>query len=176
MLTVIVGGARSGKSALAEQLGRGHDGEVVFVATCPRIDGDDELAARIDRHRAERPAQWTTIEEELDLERAIRDAGTAMVIVDCLTTWLGNLTFRAWDADRILAAAEAARIRASTREAPTVVISNEVGLGIVPADAGSRAYRDLLGRVNATWVASADRSLFMVAGRALPLHDPLELL
>ena len=69
----------------------------------------------------------------------------------------------------------AARARASARSTPTVVVSNEVGLGIVPADADSRSYRDLLGRINATWAAAADRALLMVAGRALALHDPHEL-
>ena len=98
------------------------------------------------------------------------------MIVDCLTTWLGNVTHHGWESERILAESDSARSRAAERGAPTVVVSNEVGLGIVPADADSRAYRDLLGRINASWVAAADRALLMVAGRALPLHDPDQLL
>jgi adenosyl cobinamide kinase/adenosyl cobinamide phosphate guanylyltransferase len=176
MLIVVLGGARSGKSALAERLGRQHDGDVVFIATCPRIDGDEELATRIARHRAERPQHWTTIEEELDLDGALDAAGAAMVIVDCLTTWLGNVSYHGWQPDRILETSGTVCGRAAARAAPTVVISNEVGLGIVPADADSRAYRDLLGRINTSWVAAADRALLMVAGRALALHDPGGLL
>lgn len=176
MLTVVLGGARSGKSALAERLGRDHDGEVVFIATCPRIEGDEELAMRIARHRAERPQHWQTVEEELDLGRALDAAGSAMVIVDCLTTWLGNVSYHGWEPDRIMATSDSSRDRAAARAAPTVVISNEVGLGIVPADPGSRTYRDLLGRINTSWVAAADRALLMVAGRALALHESEKLL
>jgi len=176
MLTFLVGGARSGKSALAEQLGRVHDGPVTYIATCPRIPGDDELAGRIARHRAERPAAWATIEEEVALAAAIRDAGEAMAIVDCLTTWVGNLLHHRWDVDRITEASEVALDAATERNGPTVVVSNEVGLGIVPADLATREYRDVLGQINRMWAAAADRALFLVAGRALALHDPHELL
>jgi adenosyl cobinamide kinase/adenosyl cobinamide phosphate guanylyltransferase len=176
MLTFLVGGARSGKSALAERLGRVHQGAVTYVATCPRIPGDDELAGRIARHRADRPSTWATVEEEVELATAIRDAGNAMVIVDCLTTWVGNLMHHRWDADRITKASEAALAASAERTQPTIVVSNEVGLGIVPADLATREYRDVLGQVNRAWATAADRALFLVAGRALALHDPHELL
>ena len=176
MLTVLVGGARSGKSALAEQLGSQHHGDVTYIATCPRIAGDAELADRIARHRSVRPAAWTTIEEQVDLAGAIREAGDAMVIIDCLTTWVGNLLHHGKTADEVVNASADALAAARHRTQATIVVSNEVGLGIVPSDQSTREYRDLLGQVNGAWVAGADRALFLVAGRALALHDPLELL
>lgn len=176
MLTLILGGARSGKSSLAEDVGRRSGGRVTFVATCPRIAGDDELAARIERHRADRPAEWTTIEEELDLAAAIDAAGDGVLIVDCLTLWVGNLQHHGRSPDDVAAASRAAIDRVRRRSGDTVVVSNEVGLGIVPADAGTREYRDLLGHVNRDWATAADQALFLIAGRALPLHRPDELL
>jgi adenosyl cobinamide kinase/adenosyl cobinamide phosphate guanylyltransferase len=176
MLTVLLGGARSGKSALAEQLGREHAGPVTYIATCPRIEGDTELADRIERHRAARPSEWTTIEEQLDLARAIQATREPLVIVDCLTTWVGNLLHHGWAPERVLADCDACLVAAQQRSGTTIVVSNEVGLGIVPGDPATREYRDLLGQVNRLWVARADRALLLVAGRALALHDPYGLL
>lgn len=176
MLTVLLGGARSGKSALAEELGRRSGRRVAFVATCPRIPGDADLAGRIARHRADRPADWTTIEEELDLAAAIDAGGDGFLIVDCLTLWVANLQFDGRAPEAILDASERALAAVARRTGDTVVVSNEVGQGIVPADAGTREYRDLLGRVNRAWVTAADRALLLVAGRALPLADPHDLL
>ena len=96
MLTVLLGGARSGKSSAAIRLARESAGDVCFVATSPRIGGDDEIDARIAAHRAERPATWQTIETETDLAGAITATGDAFVIVDCLTVWLGNLVRVRW--------------------------------------------------------------------------------
>lgn len=176
MLTVLLGGARSGKSALAERLASDGDESVTYLATCPRIDGDDDLAARIARHRADRPAHWVTIEEERDLAAAIARVGAGTLIIDCLTTWVSNLQFTGVDQHDVLRHSEAAVDAARRRRGRTIVISNEVGLGIVPIDAGVREYRDLLGRVNQQWVSVADHALLLVAGRALPLRRPEELL
>lgn len=148
---------------------------VTYIATAPRIQGDHDLDARIARHRADRPAHWSTIEEELDLAGALRQARDAFAIVDCLTTWTGNLQYHGRDETHALAATDAAIAAAIGRTATTVVVTNEVGMGIVPADALTREYRDLLGRINQRWVAAADRAMLMVAGRALPLHDPDEI-
>lgn len=172
MLRLLLGGARSGKTSLAVRLGRDHDGPVTYLATCPRIDGDSELAVRIADHQAERPAAWSTVEEEHDLAAALSAAGTAFVIVDCLTTWVGNLLFRGDDEAEVREASERAVAVAANRGAPTVVVSNEVGLGIVPESPLGREYRDVLGRVNQQWAAAADEALFLVAGRAIRLEQP----
>lgn len=171
MLTVLLGGARSGKSTAALRIAERSGGAVCFVATSPRIDGDDELDRRIETHRAERPPAWRTIEAELDLAAAVTDAGDAHTIVDCLTVWLGNLLHHGRTDDEILAASTAALANVTARDADTTVVTNEVGLGIVPAEAMTRRYRDLLGCVNQQWVAASDRALLLVAGRALPLTD-----
>ena len=176
MLTFLIGGARSGKSALALELATAHMGDVVYVATSPRIEGDVDLDRRIDAHRAERPAAWTTIEEPLDLTSALALAADSFVIVDCITLWVSNLLWRGDDEDVITGAARDAATAAATRTAPTVVISNEVGLGVHPATDVGRQFRDVLGRVNQIWAAAAERSLLLVAGRALPLHDPRTVL
>ena len=164
-LVVLVGGARAGKSALAVKLAREWDGPVVYVATAEA--GDDEMALRISRHRDERPAEWRTIEEPVALREALEAVGTdAYAIVDCLTLWVANLLERG---DDVVAEAEAAAEIAATRDAPTIVITNEVGLGIVPATSLGREYRDVLGAVNAAFVSRADEAVLVVAGRTLPL-------
>ena len=176
MLTFVLGGARSGKSAFALELAAAHEGGVVFVATSPRIEGDADLDRRIDAHRAERPATWTTIEEPIDLVAALALAADSFVIVDCVTLWVSNLLWRGDDEHVITAAARETATAAAARKAPTVVISNEVGLGVHPATDVGRHFRDVLGRVNQIWAAAAERSLLLVAGRALPLHDPRTVL
>ena len=176
MLTVLLGGARSGKSALAiEVAARGGD-IVTYVATSPAIEGDNDLAVRIARHRAERPSNWVTIEEELDLVGAVAQVGTRVVIIDCLTVWAGNMLHHGHEERAMLDVSDAAIRAISDRDLNVVVVSNEVGLGIVPVNELAREYRDVLGRVNQRWVAAADHALFMAAGRALPLRDPWELL
>ncbi len=175
MLTVLLGGARSGKSSLAVRLGQRHRGPVIYVATSPRIDGDDDLDMRISAHRAERPPHWTTVEEELDLADAV-SGHDGLVIVDCLTVWLGNLVHHGRGDSEIDDANAAAIAAVRSRSGDTIVISNEVGSGIVPDHPLARSYRDQLGRLNQSWVAAADRALFLVAGRALALHDPDDLL
>jgi adenosylcobinamide kinase / adenosylcobinamide-phosphate guanylyltransferase len=172
-VTLLLGGARSGKSALAVELGRRHDGGVTFIATAPA--SDDDMVARIGRHRAERPG-WPTIDEPVDLAGALAAAGDDLAIVDCLTLWVSNLMLRGDGDDDIAGHAEAAAAAAVARPAPTVVISNEVGLGLHPETELGRRYRDLLGRVNQQWARMADMTLLLVAGRALTLSDPAALL
>jgi adenosyl cobinamide kinase/adenosyl cobinamide phosphate guanylyltransferase len=165
---VLLGGARSGKSALAVDWGCAHDGPVTFVATGEA--GDDEMAARIRRHREGRPSGWTTVEAPIDPTPAVTGApGDALVIVDCLTLWVAN-AFGDLDDAAVLARADALGAAAAARPAPTVVVTNEVGTGIVPADPATRRYRDLLGGVNTAVVAHAAAAWLLVAGRALALH------
>ena len=137
-------------------------GPWVYVATAEAHDA--EMAARVAAHRAGRVAGWETSEAPLDLPAALARAGSAPALVDCLTLWLTNLMF----ADRDMAEARAALLAALRRRAaPTVLVSNEVGLGIVPENALARAFRDEAGRLHQAVAAQADRVVFMIAG--LPL-------
>ena len=177
-ITLLIGGARSGKSDLAVEIGERHEGAgrgpVTFIATAQRFDAD--MDHRISRHRAERPP-WPTIEEPLALDAAFASVPAgALAIVDCLTLWVSNAMFADWSDDNTEDAAERFAMIAVDRDGPTVVVTNEVGLGVHPETDLGRRYRDLLGRVNRSWAAVADPALFLVAGRALPLHDPWEFL
>jgi adenosylcobinamide kinase / adenosylcobinamide-phosphate guanylyltransferase len=168
-LTFLLGGARSGKSELAVRLASEWEGPVVVVATAEARD-DSEFAARIARHRLERPAGWRTVEEPLDLLGELgRAPDRAFVLVDCLTLWAANALEAGWSDEDVERAAVDAAARAAGRPAPTVVVSNEVGMGVVPATPIGRSFRDLLGRVNAVFAARADRACLVVAGRALEL-------
>jgi adenosyl cobinamide kinase/adenosyl cobinamide phosphate guanylyltransferase len=174
-LTLLLGGARSGKSALAARAAGGWAGPVEVVVTAePR---DAEMAARIRRHREGRPGHWRTVEAPRELEAALRAAEeAAFVVVDCLTLWVANLLEAGADDEQVARRAAEAAALAAARAAPTLAVSNEVGSGIVPAAPLARRYRDLLGEVNATWAGAAERSLLLVAGRALPLQDPVAAL
>ncbi|MDX6601366.1 MAG: adenosylcobinamide kinase / adenosylcobinamide-phosphate guanylyltransferase [Solirubrobacterales bacterium] len=140
---------------------------MVFIATAePR---DAEMVARIAHHQAERPEEWTTINAPLDLAEALTGAPErACVIVDCLSLWVSNLLERDEEGTIAPLAVEAARCAAG-RPAPTIAVSNEVGMGIVPANELARRYRDVLGRVNAIWADHATESALVIAGRQLSL-------
>jgi adenosylcobinamide kinase/adenosylcobinamide-phosphate guanylyltransferase len=171
VLTVLLGGARSGKSQLALRLAEHSGAPVVFIATGEA--GDAEMAERIARHRGERPAAWTTVEEPVELERALASLpADATAVVDCLSLWVSNVIDSQTD-EAIDAAATAAASAAAARAGLTIAVSNEVGLGIVPLNGLARRYRDVLGRVNATWVEAAAESYFVVAGRRLRLEETL---
>ena len=158
---VLLGGARSGKSARAVQLADDAGAPVVFVATGE--GRDEEMAARIAAHRRERPETWTTIEEPLDV-RAALDAAPAgsTVVVDCLSLWVANLLEQGLEPDDLAPVAAA-------RQGLTIAVSNEVGLGIVPANELARRFRDVLGRVNASWVDASDEAFLCIAGRTIAL-------
>ena len=174
-LTVLLGGARAGKSALALELARAQGAPVVYVATAEA--GDEEMAARIAQHRTERPETWRTVEEPIALRAALSAVEPdACVVVDCLTLWVANLMFADRSDNEILAAAAALASALAARRAPSVVVTNEVGLGIHPDTDLGRRYRDLLGGVNRAVAADAWRTLLMVAGRAIRLDHPRELL
>jgi len=176
-LTLLIGGARSGKSSLAVDIGHRHDAAgiaVTYIATAPV--SDEDMADRVERHRAERPAEWDTIEEEVDLVGALAKVEQGLAIVDCLTLWVSNLMWRDLSDDEIRTRSDEAVAAAVGRSEPTVVITNEVGLGVHPETELGRRYRDLLGWVNQAWAHAADPALLLVAGQAVPLTDPDALL
>lgn len=165
--TLVIGGARSGKSRYAERL----IGErpAIYIATAEIRD--DEMAARIRAHRARRGANWTTHEAPLDLAAALQsnDDGRRPMLVDCLTLWLSNLMLAGRDP-----AAEAVMLLEALPglKAPVVFVANEVGLGIVPDNALARDFRDHAGHLNQALAAAADRVVFVAAGLPLTLKDP----
>jgi adenosylcobinamide kinase/adenosylcobinamide-phosphate guanylyltransferase len=162
-LTLVLGGARSGKSRYAESLVAACPSPWIYVATAEPLD--DEMRERIAEHRARRGADWRSIEAPRDLAGALAEnSGGGAVLVDCLTLWLSNLMLA--DAD---IAAESDRLDTvlSGIARPVVLVSNEVGFGIVPDNALARRFRDAQGRLNQRIAARADRVVLMVAG--LPL-------
>lgn len=172
-VTLVLGGARSGKSTHAERLvTRSLHGAApqaaVYVATAQA--GDVEMATRIMAHRARRGGNWTTIEEPLKLDEALQSAAGQgrPVLVDCLTLWLSNLMLGGSDVD----AATDDLLRALDGVAvPVVLVSNEVGLGVVPETPLGRSFRDAQGRLNMRMAERADRVVLMTAGLPLTLKD-----
>ncbi len=160
-LTLVLGGARSGKSRFAEALVTRHPAPWVYIATAQAFD--DEMRARIAEHRAGRAAGWRTTEAPTGLPAALQDAGDAPALVDCLTLWLSNLMLGNEDVDAATDALDAVL----DRTAPTVLVSNEVGGGIVPDNALARRFRDEAGLLHQRIAARAGRVVLMVAG--LPL-------
>ena len=160
-LTLVLGGARSGKSRQAEALVAAAPPPWRYIATAQAWD--DEMRARIAEHQARRAGGWQTVEAPLDLAAALAAPGPALV--DCLTLWLTNLMLGSHDIEAATAALEVAL---DARAGPTVLVGNEVGLGIVPDNALARAFRDEAGRLHQRLAARADAVLFMVAG--LPMR------
>jgi adenosylcobinamide kinase/adenosylcobinamide-phosphate guanylyltransferase len=177
-IVFVTGGARSGKSRFAEAQAAATGQPVVYLATMQA--GDDELAARIERHRTRRPPEWQTVEAPLDIRDAVAACPQeSTILLDCLSLWVSNQLFRDGAESRSTAewerfvgrAVEAANevIRAQLARAGVLIaVSNEVGLGIVPVDALSRYYRDALGLVNQAFAQAADESFLLVSG--LPLR------
>jgi adenosylcobinamide kinase/adenosylcobinamide-phosphate guanylyltransferase len=186
--TLVFGGARSGKSAYAEKLAIESGKEVVYIATARA--GDGEMAVRIAHHQRQRPSEWTTVEEPLALAHALQQWCTPgrLVLVDCLTLWLSNLMFadgteypdvgeialpERFHAERaalLAVLAQAAGAKDATNAVEDIVlVSNEVGMGIVPYGAISRAFTDEAGRLNQAVAAVCNRAVFVAAGLPLML-------
>jgi adenosylcobinamide kinase/adenosylcobinamide-phosphate guanylyltransferase len=169
-LTLVLGGARSGKSTLAEKLAVEYGGSVLYVATA--VAFDDEMRLRIDRHKAERPSHWLTLEAPTQTGAAIAGApSTDLVLLDCLTVLANNIVAPMPEpidgvAAELALNAEIEALLAAyyASDAQWIIVSNEVGLGIVPAYPLGRIYRDALGRANQRLADAADHVLFMVAG------------
>jgi adenosylcobinamide kinase/adenosylcobinamide-phosphate guanylyltransferase len=159
VLTLVLGGARSGKSRYAEGLMASLPRPWTYIATAEALD--DEMAARIAAHRARRGHGWITREAPRELVEALDAHGTAPALVDCLTLWLSNLMLAGRDVDAEIDRLED-RLRRSTAE--LVLVSNEVGSGIVPDNALARRFRDLQGSLNQRIAACSDRVVLVVAG------------
>ncbi|HVF74352.1 MAG TPA: bifunctional adenosylcobinamide kinase/adenosylcobinamide-phosphate guanylyltransferase [Acidimicrobiales bacterium] len=163
MITLVLGGARSGKSAVAEALAARLGDDVTYVATGAAAD-DPDMGARIAAHQARRPATWSTVEAGADLADVLRSL-PGPVLLDALGTWVAGAEGFAVDGGELCAALR-------TRQGVTVVVSEEVGLGVHPSTEVGRRFRDALGTLNQAVAAIADDVLFVVAGRVLPLERP----
>ncbi len=176
-LILILGGARSGKSTFAEQLAKRSERSVAFIATA--TISDDDMRSRIERHQAARPANWHTLEEPLQLSLAVRQAASLadVILLDCMTLWVSNWLFRQENIDdespvtshfyeSALAEIDNLLITLNMLDSQKtlIIVTNEVGLGIVPSYTLGRVYRDVLGLVNQRLAGAANRVYLMVAG------------
>ncbi len=168
-VTLILGGARSGKSRYAQHLAESQPGPCIYFATAEIRD--EEMADRVDLHRKDRGPRWSTVEEPLDLPVTLHSVAIAdgVVLVDCLTLWLSNLMERDHD---VAEATEALIATFPALAGPVIFVSNEVGLGIVPENALARRFRDEAGRLNQAIAAAAQRVEFVAAGLPMTLKAP----
>jgi len=168
MLQLILGGARSGKSRLAEKLAAGTGLEVTYIATSQPLDG--EMNQRVAQHRARRPAEWALVEEPLALAQVLRDtaASERCLLVDCLTLWLTNLLMLD-DADRLAAEREALLDCIGALPGELILVSNETGLGVVPLGELTRRYVDEAGWLHQALAERCQRVVLTVAGLPLTL-------
>ncbi len=164
MITLVLGGARSGKSAVAEALAAESPAPVIYVATTTTDPADDDLQERIARHRARRPAAWATLEVAPASLGPVLRTTTGTVLVDSLGGWVAGAADLTVDAHSLGDALAA-------RQGDSVVVSEEVGMGVHPSTAVGRRFRDVLGEVNQVVAARADDVLLVVAGRVLRLHE-----
>ena len=167
-LVVLLGGARCGKSRLAVELATAAGTPVTFLATGEARD--DEMEERIEAHRAERPPHWDVVEEPVALAHAIASAPKAhALLVDCLSLWVANALEAGETQAAIQVEAVHAARSAALRPSLTIVVSNEVGMGIVPMSPLGRTFRDVLGIVNRVFVDASDEAALVVAGRRIDL-------
>jgi adenosylcobinamide kinase/adenosylcobinamide-phosphate guanylyltransferase len=174
-ITLVLGGARSGKSRYAQQLVSGCD-KVTFIATAQ--PSDDEMRMRIQRHRQERPATWPTVEVQVDLDLAIarHSPASEILLVDCLALYAANLmTLEHNNEEKIQERVDRLCQALQSAESSVVLVSNEVGSGVHPSHPSGRFFRDLLGRINQQVAQLADNVLLMVAGIPLPVKGHVQL-
>jgi adenosylcobinamide kinase / adenosylcobinamide-phosphate guanylyltransferase len=172
-ITLVLGGVRSGKSRYALQLAT-HAQRVTFLATAERRE-DEEMQRKIERHRSERPQHWTTIEEPLNLAAAIRSASDCdLLLIDCLTLFAGKLLeVHGENLPALAASVDGVCAALAVSTCSVVLVSNEVGSGVVPAFEMGRRYRDLLGEINQRVASIANHVVLMVAGLPLTLKISL---
>jgi adenosylcobinamide kinase/adenosylcobinamide-phosphate guanylyltransferase len=167
-IILVTGGARSGKSRIAEGLAAGYGEPLLYLATGQA--GDPEMAARIERHRQRRGAAWQTVEEPLDLLTVLEghDGWFGAVLVDCVTLWVTNLMLAHDDDGEVLTAVRRTAAAVRRLQTPLVLVTNEVGMGIVPDNPLARRFRDLAGEANEILATGADQVYAVFAG--LPLR------
>ncbi len=173
-IVFVIGGCRSGKSRYAlETTGKFSGKEKVFIATC--VPRDDEMKERVKNHRNERSEEWRTVEAPLELPRAIRENSRqdCIILADCLTLWVSNLILGDETLDGMKNRCADLVAALSDANCPVVLVSNEVGMGIVPENKLARRFRDAAGFVNQVVAAHADRVILSVAGIALQIKGPL---
>lgn len=173
-VVLVTGGSRSGKSAFAQNLAEQAPGARTYIATCPLLD--DETRERARKHREARQGHgWTTIEETSDLVQALRRVPAGTVLVECLTLWVNNLMYeaeqngRTWSETDMSARARTVLTACRERQGTSVLVTNEVGWGIVPENALARRFRDVAGRCNQTVSADADEVWLVVCGQPLKI-------
>lgn len=171
MLQLILGGARSGKSRLAEKLASESNLSVTYIATSQALDG--EMSDRVAHHRARRPAEWALIEEPLELARVLRESARAerCLLVDCLTLWLTNLLMLN-DAERLASEREALLECLAVLPGEIIFVSNETGMGVVPLGELTRRYVDEAGWLHQALAERCQRVVLTVAGLPLTLKGP----
>jgi len=163
--TLIIGGCRSGKSRHALELAEGLQADnKLFIATC--VPYDDEMKKRVERHQRDRSDDWRTLESPLKLPEAIREysLNNDVIIVDCLTLWITNLLMEADDPDSVTTATRHLQAALEKARCPVILVSNEVGAGIVPENRLARQFRDAAGQANQQMASCVDRVIWMVAG------------
>ncbi|MDQ3622924.1 MAG: bifunctional adenosylcobinamide kinase/adenosylcobinamide-phosphate guanylyltransferase [Verrucomicrobiota bacterium] len=173
-LHLVIGGSRSGKSRHAEALASSSGLPVCYVATYATHADDAEMRKRIEQHRERRPAHWKTVENRFDLQELMREHEGELLLVDCLTLWLSFLQVQQRSEEQILAELEAALRMAGEKSGALILVSNELGMGLVPVTPAGRDFRDLCGRANQLAAAHATRVDFMVAGLPLTLKGSRE--
>jgi len=166
-ITLILGGARSGKSTRAEHLAAQSGKQVIYLATAPHLEGDEAWQQRIAKHQARRPSTWLCIEEGLDIaDICLRYDEHYVILIDCMTLWLSNLM---WEKREVSPAMEHLCATLDKVQADIIMVSNELGMGLVPEHALSREFRDAQGWLNQSLASTADRVAFMVAGLPMML-------
>lgn len=166
-LTFVTGGARSGKSHFAEQLAKDSQQAVTYLATAQAFDS--EMRDRIIRHQNDRPSIWHTVEEPLNVPQIIQHITTPVLLLDCLSLWVSNMMLADWQDEKILASID--ELLSMLQGKKAILVTNEVGFGIVPENALARRYRDTLGWVNQKCAAASDEAWLLVSGLPIQLKS-----
>jgi adenosylcobinamide kinase/adenosylcobinamide-phosphate guanylyltransferase len=170
-LIFITGGARSGKSHFALELAQRFAGRKAYLATARALD--EEMAERIQKHKRDRPQDWQTLEEPLGVAKVLKEGGGhfSVILLDCLTLWISNSLMAKWGEKKILREADRLLEASQAMKGTVIIVSNEVGLGIVPDNPSARIFRDLSGLIHQKVARQADEVYFMVNGLPLQLKN-----